>query len=91
MQIVYFLLTLDLPYVQSLKGRRKIVSSIKERLKNRNISILDASGEYPKEAQIAGVFLATSKTDIQKKLQSIEKILERYFSDIHYTLSYDII
>jgi uncharacterized protein YlxP (DUF503 family) len=89
--IVNALLELSLPYVQSLKGRRKIVASIKERLKNKNISLLDASGEYPKEAQIALCFLSPNEAEAQKKLQSIEKILERYFSDIEYRLSYEII
>ncbi len=91
MHIVNLLITLDLPYVESLKGRRKILNSIKERLSKLNISILDISSEYPKEAEIAIVFLALSEEDIQKRLQNIEKILDRYFSDIEYSISYEIL
>ncbi|WP_187648332.1 DUF503 family protein [Nitrosophilus labii] len=91
MHIVNLLITLDLPYVESLKGRRKILNSIKERLSKLNISTLDISSEYPKEAEIAIVFLALSEEDIQKRLQNIEKILDRYFSDIEYSISYEIL
>ena len=91
MLIANILLTIDLPYIQSLKGRRKIINSIKDRLSKLNLSILDISSQYPKEAQIAIVFLAFTKTDIQKKIQSIQKILDRYFADIEYEISYEIL
>ncbi len=91
MLIVNALLELSLPYVQSLKGRRKIVASIKDRLKNKNISVLDVSDEYPKEATLALCFLALNKSEAHKKLQSIEKVLERFFSDIEYHLSYELL
>ena len=91
MLIVHALLELSLPYVQSLKGRRKIVASIKDRLKNKNISLLDVSTEYPKEAQIALCFLSPNEAEAQKKLQTIEKVMERYFSDIEYHLSYELL
>jgi len=89
--IVNLLITLDLPYVQSLKGRRKIINSIKDRLSRLNISILDISSEYPKEAAIAIAFLALSEEDIQKRVQNIEKILDRHFSDIEYSISYEVL
>ncbi len=91
MYIVNLLITLDLPYVQSLKGRRKIINSIKDRLSRLNISILDISSEYPKEAAIAIAFLALSEEDIQKRVQNIEKILDRHFSDIEYSISYEVL
>ena len=91
MHLVNLLITIDLPYVQSLKGRRKIINSIKDRLSKMNLSVLDISSEYPKEAEIAIAFLTLSENDIQKKIQSIEKILDRYFSDINYEISYEIL
>jgi len=91
MHIVNILISFDLPYVQTLKGRRKILNSIKDRLSKLNISLLDISSEYPKEAELAIVFLAFTDKDIQKKLQNIKKVLDRYFSDIDYTISYELI
>ncbi|WP_281951080.1 DUF503 family protein [Nitrosophilus kaiyonis] len=91
MHIVNLLITLDLPYVKSKKGRRKIINSIKERLSKHNLSILDISSEYPKEAEIAIAFLSLSEIDAKKKIQTIEKILDRYFSDVEYSISYEIL
>jgi len=67
---------IHLPYAQSLKGRRKIVHSIKEKLKKYNLSILDLSREYIKEAEMAIAFLATNKKEISKKIDKIESTLE---------------
>ena len=91
MLIVHALLTLDLPHVTSLKGRRKIVNSIKERLRHKNLSVIDISGEYPKEAAIAICFLALSEPDARKKLQSIEETILRYHPDLSFDLSYEIL
>ncbi len=89
--IVNALIELNLPYVDSLKGRRKIVTSIKDRLKNRNISIMDISGEYPKEALLALCFLSSNEPQAQKKLQSIEAIMQRHYPEISYSLSYELL
>ena len=91
MYIVNLLITIELPFVEGKKGRRKITSSIKERLSKLNLSILDISDEYPKEAQIAISFLSLTHKDIQKKIQNIEKILNKYFSYITYSISYEIL
>ena len=85
------LITIDLPYVQTLKGRRKILNSIKDRLSKHNLSIVDISGEYSKEAQLAILFWALKESDIQKKIQNIEKILDRYFSDNEYDINYEVL
>ena len=50
MVIVNLIADFELPFVFSLKERRKILNSIKEKLKKFNVSVLDISGEYPKEA-----------------------------------------
>jgi len=57
MIIVSLIVDFELPFVFSLKERRKIVNSIKDKLKKFNVSILDISNEYPKEASIAYCFL----------------------------------
>ncbi len=53
MVIVNIIADFELPFAFSLKDRRKIINSIKSRLKKFNVSMLDISGEYPKEASIA--------------------------------------
>lgn len=82
-------LHLELPHVHSLKGRRSITNSIKERLKTFNLSVMDISGEYPKEADIAFVFLTPDARSAAQYRDRIEKMLERNFSEFHYELEYE--
>ena len=91
MQIVHFFINMELPYAQSLKGRRKVIASIKAKLKHLNLSVADISKEYIKEASIEGVFLAKSKNEALKKLQRIEKLLDPYLGEVEYELEYEII
>jgi uncharacterized protein YlxP (DUF503 family) len=91
MVIVSALLEFDLPYVHSLKGRRAFLNSIKERLKKFNISLLDLSGEYAKEASLSFVFLSHSEPMALSYLQEIEKALERFAHEAEFTLQYDFI
>lgn len=63
----------DLPFVHSKKERRNILSSIKEKLKKQNLSLLDLSGEYPKEASLAIIFLSPTQQMAAQTLQVIEK------------------
>ncbi len=83
------ILHIDLPYVHSLKGRRSVVTSMKEKLKVFNLSILDVSGEYVKEADIAFVFLSQSTLGAAQYRDRIGKMLERNFSEYHFDLEYE--
>ncbi len=91
MLIVHALLTLDLPYVHSLKGRRKILGSIKERLKNQNMAVADLSGEYPKEARIALCFFAKGQEDANNKIQKLEEQLQHHFPELEFDIQYEIL
>jgi len=91
MFIVSAYIDLSLPYVHSLKGRRKILHSIKDRLKHRNLSVLDISGEYPKEATLAICFLAPTKEDALKKIQHIESLVQSSFPEITFDMSYELL
>jgi len=91
MFIVNLQLILHLPYVESLKGRRKYINSLKTKLSNHNLSILDISKEYVKEADIAICFLAKDSASISKKIQTIETILERNYPEIEYEIDYEVI
>ena len=77
-----FIINIELPYVKSLKGRRKYINSIKDVLKNKNISVLDISGEYSHEAQIACSFLSLSPSEAKNKIANIEDLLYSKFPEL---------
>ncbi len=83
------LLHFDLPHVSSLKGRRAVTNAVKEKLKQFNLSVMDISGEYAKEADIAFVFLAPDAMRSAQYRDRIEKMLERYFGEFEFELSYE--
>ncbi len=83
------ILHIDLPYVQSLKGRRSVINSMKEKLKTFNISVLDISGEYAKEAEIAFVYLSPNMLRSVQYREKIEKMLEKNFSEYSFDLEYE--
>ena len=89
MTLTYATLTIDLPFAESKKGRRSILNSIKERLSHMNCSVLDISGEYPKEAQIAVAYLSPSEQEAKQKIEKIETLLQNRFPDIHAEITYD--
>ena len=91
MTLTYATLTLDLPFVESKKGRRAILNTIKERLSKMNCSLLDISGEYPKEAEIALSFLALTEQDARQKLETIETALAAKFPDLHIALAFEFL
>lgn len=62
---------------------------MKEKLKVFNLSILDVSGEYVKEADIAFVFLSQSTLGAAQYRDKIGKMLERNFSEYHFDLEYE--
>ena len=74
-------LHLDLPDVHSLKGRRSILNSLKERLKTFNVSVLDISSEYPKEATIALAFLSPDTVSAEQYRRKIETMIESRFPE----------
>ena len=91
MTLTYATLTLDLPYVASKKGRRAVLNAIKERLSSMNCSLLDVSGEYPKEGEIAIAFLSPDEQSAKQKIEKIESLIASRFPDIQTTLDYEIL
>jgi uncharacterized protein YlxP (DUF503 family) len=91
MTLVYADLTIDLPYARSKKGRRAVLNAVKERLAQMNCSVLDVSGEYPKEAQLALAFLSPDEQSAHAKLENIERMLETRFPELQAQLSYEIL
>ena len=82
-------LHMELPEIHSLKGRRAVLNSLKEKLKAFNVSVLDLSGEYAKEADVAFVFLSHDAKSAAQYREKIEAMLERNFSDYFYELDYE--
>ncbi|HHD83793.1 MAG TPA: DUF503 family protein [Campylobacteraceae bacterium] len=90
MTILNGYIDIHLPHVSSLKGRRAILNAIKERLRKYNLSQLDISGEYPKEATIAIIFLAPDSIKAQQQIEKIESQLESSFPEIEFEITYEM-
>ncbi len=90
MTILNGYIDIQLPYAESLKGRRAILNAIKEKLKKFNLSQLDLSGEYPKEATIAIIFLAPDSVKAEQQIAKIESVLESAFPETEFEISYEM-
>jgi hypothetical protein len=66
-----------------------VSNSLKEKLKAFNVSVLDVSGEYAKEADIAFVFLSPSSLYAAQYREKIEKMLDNHFSEYDLELEYE--
>ncbi len=91
MVIVSIITDFNLPFVFSLKERRKILNSIKDKLKKFNVSVLDISGEYPKEASLAIAFLAHNEKQAEEIARKIEDFLYRNFPEIEFFFEKEVI
>ncbi len=80
---------IELPEVSSLKGRRAVLNSIKEKLKSFNVSILDISGEYAKEGDIAFVYLSPDSRSAAQYREKIEAMVERNFGEYHFEIDHE--
>jgi uncharacterized protein YlxP (DUF503 family) len=89
MLICHCTLHFELPHVHSLKGRRSVINRVKEKLKTFNVSVMDISGEYPKEADITFVFLTPDSRSAAQYREKIEKMLERNVSEFPFELEYE--
>lgn len=91
MVIANVLIRLDLPYVQSLKGRRSVLNRIKDALKKLNVSVLDLSSEYVKEGELAVVYAAANEKLCAQVFQTIETILEQKFPELQCELELEML
>ena len=91
MILIYADLTIDLPHVTSKKGRRAILNSLKERLGRMNASVLDLSGEYPKEARLALAFLALTEADGRDRIMAVERWISNRYPDLCFDLDFEIL
>ena len=80
---------LDLYDVSSLKGRRSVVNKFKEKVKTFNVSVMDISGEYAKEADIAFVFLSPTPLESARYRDKIENALITLFPEYVIEIDYE--
>jgi uncharacterized protein YlxP (DUF503 family) len=80
---------LELPEIVSLKGRRAVTNSLKEKLKKFNVSVLDVSGEYAKEADIAFAYLSPNALTSTQYRDKIENMIQRNFSEFMFDIEYE--
>ena len=80
---------MELPQIKSLKGRRAITNKLKDKLKSFNVSVLDISREYSKEADIAFVFLSPNRMSSARYRDKIEQMIEKNFGEFIFTLEYE--
>jgi uncharacterized protein YlxP (DUF503 family) len=89
MLIVNCMIHLELPDVESLKGRRQVVNRVKDHLKRFNVSVMDVSDEYPKGADIAFVFLAPGSAMAARVRASVEHSLEQQLPEYTFEIDYE--
>ena len=82
---------IDLPYVESLKGRRSVLNGIKDSLKRLNVSVLDISSEYAKEAELAVVYAAANEKLCNQIFQIIENILEQRYPELQCDIELEVL
>lgn len=91
MIITNCMLHLDLPEASSLKGRRSITNRIKDKLGQYNVSVMDVSGEYPKEADIAFVYISPNTLASTQYREKLENILYSQFPELLCEIEYEMI
>ena len=82
-------LHLDLYDVVSLKGRRSVLNKFKEKLKTFNVSVMDVSGEYAREGDIAFVFLSPDRLEAARYREKIENTLVSLFPEYTIEIEYE--
>jgi uncharacterized protein YlxP (DUF503 family) len=80
---------LELADIHSLKERRNIINSLKSKLKRLNVSVLDISREYVREADIAFVYLSHDGRGSAQYREKIERLLERELCTYDYDMDYE--
>ncbi len=81
----------SLPGVEGLKGRRKVLNSLKESLKRMNLSVIDISGEYPREAAIGVALAAHTELMAEERTREIERFLASRFPEYDFETSIELL
>ncbi|EDP74302.1 DUF503 domain-containing protein [Hydrogenivirga sp. 128-5-R1-1] len=93
MVIGSIVLDLYIPHATSLKEKRMIVRSLKEKLKSKfNVSVSEVGNQdLWQSANIAVVFVSPEKRQTEKIMQSIINFVETNFPDIYINIYKELI
>lgn len=93
MVIGSIVLDLYIPHATSLKEKRMIVRSLKEKLKSKfNVSVSEVGNQdLWQSANIAVVFVSPEKKQTEKIMQSIINFVETNFPDIYINIYKELI
>ncbi|MBB5022106.1 DUF503 family protein [Desulfurispira natronophila] len=73
-----------------LKGRRKVLHSLSRRIRTRNISVIDVSGEYAMEGELFAVAAVHSEAQGRELAQNLERLLAQHASEYEYELNWEL-
>ncbi len=84
---------LHIPYSNSLKEKRMVIRSVKEKLKSKfNVSVSEVGDQNLwQSAQIAVVMVAPDQKQVEKVMQNVINFVEVNFPDIHINIYREII
>ncbi len=93
MVIGSIVLDLYIPHAGSLKEKRMVVRSLKEKLKSKfNVSVSEVGNQdLWQSANIAVVFVSPEKKQTEKIMQSIINFVETNFPDIYINIYKELI
>jgi len=70
--------TLHLPHSHSLKERRSVVNSVKERVRNKcNVSIHEEAGEGWQICNLAVACVADTESHVEHQFRTVREIMEQ--------------
>jgi len=66
-----------IPAASSLKDKRRVVKSLKDRIRNRhNVSVAEVEyAELPGRCHLAAVTVCEAKAEAQRRLESVERLI----------------
>lgn len=93
MVIGSLILQMYLPQAHSLKEKRVIVKSLKEKLRNKfNVSVAEVDNhDNWQSATVAVVSVSLDRKHMDKTLQQIVNFLDENFPDLHIDITKEII
>jgi len=72
-------LELDLPYASNLKDKRQTIRSLRDRLRKRNVSIVESGNQdYWQRATVEIALAAVSRGAAEEKREEIRRFLLNY-------------
>lgn len=89
MIVCSMILHFEIGEFHSLKERRSFLNGLKERLKRLNVSVLDLSSDYPKEATVAVAFLSPDSAMAAQYREKIESIVETSYPQYPCEMDYE--